>query len=300
MPLLVVGSIAFDSIRTLHAQRDYVMGGSAIYSAFAASFFSPVRMMGIVGGDWPSDYMKLLQERQIDTRGIQIFPDQKTFHWKGRYFQDMNGRESLETDLNVYAQFDPIVPEVFRESPFVLLANAPPTIHLKVLSQLKDPQLIVADTMDLWIQTEHAQLMELLPRLHGLVLNDSEAKMITEASNTIQAGKQIQAMGPRFVIIKKGEHGALYFDAERISIMPAYPTEVIVDPTGAGDCFLGGMLGYVASRNCVDGETLRQAMAYGTVLASFNVEGFSLERLRAVDNRHIEERLLAFQRMIAF
>jgi sugar/nucleoside kinase (ribokinase family) len=299
MSLLVVGSVAFDSIQTPTEHRERVLGGSAVYFSYAASYFTPVRLVGVVGEDWPDNHTQMLQTRGVDTAGLQVIPGGKTFYWKGRYLPNMNDRETLEIDLNVFGSFDPKVPESFRDSPYVFLANAAPSVQMKVLEQVRRPKLVVADTMDLWIQTAHPDLMALLKRVDGLVLNDSEAKLLTEQSNVIAAGKAIQSMGPRLVIVKKGEHGAIFFGPDGVQALPAYPTAHIVDPTGAGDSFAGGMMGYIASADRTDAETLRRALAYGTLVASYNVEDFSLSRMQSIEREDLDRRMSDFRSMLS-
>ncbi len=298
MSLLVVGSVAFDSIHTPTAERERVLGGSAVYFSYAASYFTPVRLVGVVGEDWPEQHTKMLQARQVDTAGLQVVAGQKTFFWKGKYLPNMNDRETLEVELNVFGDFDPHVPEAFRDSRYVFLANGSPVVQAKVLDQVKNPALVVADTMDLWIQTQHADLVKLLKRIDGLVINDSEAKLLTEEENLVAAGQKIRTMGPRFVIVKKGEHGAMYFGEDGVFTLPAYPTAVVVDPTGAGDSFAGGMMGYIASQGKHDVATIKRSLAYGTLVASFNVEDFSLERMQRIERPQLDDRLATYRDML--
>lgn len=299
MSLLVVGSVAFDSIHTPTAQRDRVLGGSAVYFSYAASYFLPVRLVGVVGEDWPDEHTQMLQARRVDTAGLQVKEGEKTFFWKGKYMSNMNDRETLEVELNVFGEFDPHVPESFRDSRYVFLANGSPVVQAKVLDQMENPALVVADTMDLWIQTQHPELMELLKRIDGLVINDSEAKLLTEEENVVAAGKKIREMGPRFVIIKKGEHGAMFFGENAIFTLPAYPTDKVVDPTGAGDSFAGGMMGYIAAQEKHDEETLKRSLAYGTLVASYNVEDFSLEQMQRIEMEHLDQRMNDFREMLS-
>lgn len=299
MSLLVVGSVAFDSIHTPTAQRDRVLGGSAVYFSYAASYFLPVRLVGVVGEDWPDEHTQMLQARRVDTAGLQVKEGEKTFFWKGKYMSNMNDRETLEVELNVFGEFDPHVPESFRDSRYVFLANGSPVVQAKVLDQMTDPALVVADTMDLWIQTQHPELLELLKRIDGLVINDSEAKLLTEEENVVAAGKKIREMGPRFVIIKKGEHGAMFFGENSIFTLPAFPTDKVVDPTGAGDSFAGGMMGYIAAQEKHDEATLKRSLAYGTLVASYNVEDFSLEQMQRIEMEHLDQRMSDFREMLS-
>lgn len=300
MPLVVVGSVALDTIETPLGKREEVMGGSAVYFAWAASYFTPVRLVGVVGEDWPQEYTQLLQQRNIDISGLVTVPGGKTFRWHGRYFEDMNRRETLDVQLNVMADFDPVLPEACRRAPFVFLANGSTRIQLRVLEQCVGAVLVVADTMDHWIRTERPQLEELLRRIGGLVLNEGEAQLLTGEINLIRAGRRALEMGPQFVVIKKGEHGAMFFSRHETYVLPAYPTENVVDPTGAGDSFAGGMMGFLAERNNFEPTTLKEAMAYGILVASFTVEDFSLDRLRKIERSDLERRMAEYRRMLSF
>jgi sugar/nucleoside kinase (ribokinase family) len=300
MPLLVVGTVALDSVETPTETREYVLGGSASFFSYAASYFTGVRLVGVVGDDFPPDHVKLLQSRGIDTTGLQIVSGQKTFYWRGKYMPNMNDRETLEVHLNVFGSFDPVLPEEYRHSRYVFLANGAPSIQMKVLEQVPGRALAVADTMDLWIQTQHDDLMELLKRIDGLVLNDSEAKLLTGDENLVRAGHRVREMGPKFVVIKKGEHGAMFFSEHETYVMPAYPTPQVVDPTGAGDSFAGGMMGYLAEKNAFDPRTLKEAMAYGVLVASFTVEDFSLDRMQQITRSEIDHRMEDYRRMLSF
>lgn len=300
MSLLVVGSIALDSVDTPQESRGDLLGGSAVYFSYAASYFTSVRLVGAVGDDWPSEHTALLQSRQIDTGGLQVVPGGETFRWRGKYFTNMNDRETLEVQLNVLGDFEPKLPDEFRRSPFVFLANGSPAMQRKVLDQCIGPRLVVADTMDLWIREEQAELMELLARIDGLVLNDSEAKLLTGEENLVIAGNKVRQFGPKFVVIKKGEHGAMFFSEFETYVLPAFPTAEVVDPTGAGDSFAGGMMGYLTERDNYDADTLKRAMAYGILVASFTVEDFSLDRLRQIERQDLELRMDKYRRMLSF
>jgi sugar/nucleoside kinase (ribokinase family) len=299
MSLLVVGSVAFDSIDTPNGRVEETLGGSATFFSYAASFFTAPRLVSVVGEDFPDEHRRLFRERKIDMAGMTTQPG-KTFRWKGRYHQDMNTRDTLEVHLNVLGSFDPVLPAHFRDSTHVFLANSTPAVQARVLDQVKQPKLVLADTMDLWIETQHDELLALLPRLDGLLLNDSEARLLTKEDNMVRAGQAVRKLGPRFVIIKKGEHGAMLFSDDGVFVMPAYPTADVVDPTGAGDSFGGGILGYLESDDSPPPGRLRRAMAYGTVLASLTVEGFGLERLKRTDRKEINERLDRYRTMLAF
>lgn len=300
MSLLVVGSVALDSVETPLARRDDVLGGSAVYFSYAASFFTPVRMVGVVGEDWPGEHTRLLSSRRIDTAGLHVVPGARTFRWRGKYQPNMNDRETLEVHLNVFGDFDPQLPESFRSSPYLFLANGSPKLQAKVLDQVARPKLVVADTMDLWINIERDELMDLWKRVDGVVMNDSEAKLLTDDDNLIRAGKKALGMGPKFVVVKKGEHGAICFAHDETLIVPAFPTEQVVDPTGAGDSFAGGMMGFLASRDVFDSRSLHEALAYGAVVASYNVEDFSLDQLTRIERADLDRRLADYRRMSRF
>jgi sugar/nucleoside kinase (ribokinase family) len=300
MSLIVVGTVAIDNVETPTARRDNLLGGSATHFSLAASFFTNVRLVSVVGEDWPAEHTAMLQSHGIDTSGLVVVPGGKTMFWAGRYHPNMNDRDSLDTQLNVFAEFDPDLPDNYRRAKYVFLANGTPSLQLKVLDQVPGRRLAVADTMDLWINLHRNDLNTLLDRVEGLVLNDSEAKLLTGTENLVAAGRGVQAMGPKFVIIKKGEHGAMFFSEHETYVLPAYPTPRLVDPTGAGDSFAGGMMGYLAQQDDFDPETLKTAMAYGIVTASFNVEGFGVERVRELSRDDIEERMAAYRKMLSF
>lgn len=300
MPLVVVGSVAIDNVETPSERRDNLLGGSATHFSVAASFFTGVRLVGVVGADWPEEHTQMLISRGIDTSGLHVVKGGKTFTWTGRYEPNMNDRETLDVQLNVFGEFDPVLPESYRRAKYVFLANGVPGVQMKVLEQVPGRRLAVADTMDLWINTQRADLDNLLDHLDGLVLNDAEAKLLTGTENLVAAGKAVQAMGPKFVIIKKGEHGAMFFGEHETYVMPAFPTSDVIDPTGAGDSFAGGMMGYLAEQDAFDPETLKTAMAYGVVVASFNVEGFGLERMHQISREEIERRMDDFRKMLSF
>jgi sugar/nucleoside kinase (ribokinase family) len=300
MPLLVVGSVAIDNVQTPQARRDELLGGSATHFSYAASFFTDVRLVGVVGEDWPAEHTALLQSRGIDTAGLHKVQGGKTFRWTGRYEPNMNDRETLDIQLNVFGEFNPQLSETYRRTEYVFLANGVPALQLKVLDQVPGCRLVVADTMELWIQTTHADLMTLFKRIDGLIINDSEAKMLAGTENLVLAGHRVREMGPKFVVIKKGEHGAMFFSEHETYVLPAFPTEKVVDPTGAGDSFAGGMMGYLAQHDNFDAESLKTAMAYGILVASFNVEGFGLERMRQIARDDIEVRMEAYRKMLNF
>ncbi len=300
MPLLVVGSVAFDCVETPTDRRDDVLGGSAVFFSYAASFFSPVRIIGAVGEDWPEEHTSMLQQKGIDTSGLQIIPGGKTFRWRGRYLPNMNDRETIEVHLNVLDEFQPKLGASHQDCRFLFLGNASPAVQLNVLEQAKNAELTVADTMDLWINIQRDELGELLQKIDGLVLNDAEAKLLAEDENLVRAGHTIRAMGPKFVVIKKGEHGAMFFSEHEMYVMPAFPTEKVLDPTGAGDSFAGGMMGHLASIGRFDPQALKEALAYGTVTASFTVEDFSLDRLEKLDRSMVDQRFKEYRQMLSF
>ncbi len=300
MPLLVVGSVAIDNVHTPKETRENLLGGSATHFSYAASFFTSVRLVGVVGADWPQEHTDLLDSRGIDTTGLQTVPDGKTFTWTGRYHDNMNDRDTLDVQLNVFGEFDPTLPESYTKAKYVFLANGVPAVQMKVLSQVPGRRLAVADTMDLWINTAREDLDQLLGQLDGLVLNDGEAKLLTGTDNLVLAGHKVREMGPKFVVIKKGEHGAMFFSEHETYVLPAYPTEDVIDPTGAGDSFAGGMMGYLAEQDNFEPKTLKTAMAYGTLVASFNVEGFGLERMKKITRKDIDRRMEDYRKMLSF
>ena len=300
MSVLIVGSIALDTVKTPVEEHADLLGGSASYAALGASFFSPVNLVGIVGDDFPASEFDFWKSRKIDAGGVQRVAG-KSFRWSGEYAWDMNTRETRSVALNVFEHFRPDLPQSYRATDFVLLANIAPALQAHVLDQMKQPRFVVADTMDLWIETTRADLDALLPRVDLLILNDSEARELTKETSLIKAGRKIRHSGPKYVAIKKGEHGALLFGENEFFSCGAYPLEDIHDPTGAGDTFAGGMAGYLASRKTDPTfADLRRAIIYGSVLASFNVEAFSLERLRTLKTGEIDERYQMFKAMSAF
>ena len=301
MSLLVVGSIALDTVKTPVEEHADLLGGSASYAALGASFFTPVNLVGVVGDDFPESEFEFWKAHQIDATGVQR-ANGKTFRWSGEYAWDLNTRETRSLALNVFESFSPELPPNFRATPFVLLANIAPQLQSHVLDQMERPRFIVADTMDLWIETTRTDLDTLLPRVDLLILNDSEAREMTKETSLIRAGRKIRGYGPRYVAIKKGEHGALLFGEDEFFSAGAYPLEDIHDPTGAGDTFAGGLAGYLAAhaKQNVTFELLRKAMIYGSVMASFCVEAFSLERLRKLTQDEIADRYQMFKMMSQF
>jgi sugar/nucleoside kinase (ribokinase family) len=300
MSLLVVGSVALDSVQTPTDSRDNVLGGSAVFFSYAASYFTSVNLVSVVGDDWPGEHTALLRRRGIDTSGLKVVPGAKTFRWRGKYMTNMNDRETLEVHLNVFGEFDPVLPDVYRHAKLVFLANGSPVVQAKVLDQVPAASLVVCDTMDLWIRSQHDELLALLRRMDGIVLNDSEAKLLTGDENLVRAGHMVRELGPKFVVIKKGEHGAMFFSRHETYVLPAFPTEQVIDPTGAGDSFAGGMMGYLAEQGDFEPTTLKTAMAYGILVASFNVEDFSLDRMKSIERSDLELRMEQYRRMLSF
>lgn len=301
MSLLVTGSIGIDTVEAPSGKVVDALGGSSIYFSYAASFFGPVRLVGVVGDDCPEGFLKPLRDNPaIDMSGLEVRSGSKTFRWHGRYHDDVNQRDTVSVDLNVLAEAGPTIPPAFRNSRYVFLANTHPALQMEVLSQLEGTRLIVADTMDLWITTELDALMRLLEHIDGLVLNDSEAKLLTGKPNVVAAGRQIVKWVRGFLVIKKGEHGSLLFVGDDVCPLPSYPTAEVVDPTGAGDSFAGAMMGYLASQGRQDPATLRRAIAYGTVTASIELEDFSLNRLLKTTRADIDGRYRQLQQLVAF
>jgi sugar/nucleoside kinase (ribokinase family) len=301
MSVLVVGSIALDTVKTPFEEHADLLGGSASYAALSASFFSPVNLVGIVGDDFPKAHVDFFQSREIDLAGLQTAKG-KTFRWSGEYMLDMNVRETRSVELNVFEHFTPILPTEYVDTPVVLLANIGPSLQNHVLDQVKKPRFVIADTMDLWINIARDELMRLLKRVDMLILNDSEARLLTQQTSLIKAGAAIRALGPKFLVIKKGEHGALLFGGDEFFSCGAYPLEDIHDPTGAGDTFAGGLAGWLAAQNGagISFNSLRRAVVYGSVLASYNVEAFSLERLRSLTMNDLDQRYEDFRLMQQF
>jgi sugar/nucleoside kinase (ribokinase family) len=299
MSLLITGSVALDSVKTPLQEHHDLLGGSASYAAVAASFFGPVQMLAIVGTDFPEKYLALYRKHGIDLDGLQI-ADGKTFRWSGEYEWDLNKRRTLSIELNVFETFQPTLPDAYKGTPYVFLANISPQLQMHVLTQVVAPKFIVADTMDLWIETQRDALTDLLRKVDCLVLNESEAREFTKETSLIKAGRLLLKMGPKYVVIKKGEHGSILFGNDFFFSAPAYPLEDIHDPTGAGDCFAGAFTGYLARVDRIDHESLRKAVIYGSVIASYCVEDFSLTRLQSLTEAQINERYGLFRSMSHF
>ena len=301
MSVLIVGSIAIDNIKTQLEEHRELLGGSASYASISASFFSPVNLVGIVGSDFPKEHIQLFKSRAVNLAGLQIV-DGKTFRWSGEYEWDMNLRKTLSVELNVFETFSPKLPESYKRTPIVLLGNISPSLQKHVLEQVEAPRFVIADTMDLWITTTRNELLDLLKTIDLLVLNDSEARQLTEETSLVKAAHNILRLGPRYVAIKKGEHGCLLLSKDRFFSCGAFPLEDIHDPTGAGDTFAGGFAGYLASLNkeSFDFDDLKKAVVYGSLLASFCVEAFSLERLKELTKKELEDRYEFFKLMSHF
>ncbi len=289
MSLLVIGTLAYDTIETAHTQRADVLGGSALFFGIAAGRFVPVRMVGVVGADFQARDLELLRNGNVDISGVEHAAG-RTFRWTGRYAADGNSRTTLETQLNVLERFDPKIPAAMRDSQWIFLANATPSVQAKALDQITKPRFTVLDTMNLWIDTARADLMHLLRRVDAVLLNDEEARMLTGERSLLKAAAAVLGLGPRYVILKKGEHGAFLIGKDVHFSLPAYPVDEVVDPTGAGDSFAGGFMGYVAEKGATDPKTLRKAMLYGTVTASWCVQGFSVEALAGRTRQEIDRR----------
>jgi sugar/nucleoside kinase (ribokinase family) len=300
MPLLVTGSIGLDTVETPAGKREDIVGGSAVYFSYAASFFTPVRLVGVVGEDCPPALFTTFEGRDVDTSGLEVRKGSKTFRWHGSYVKDLNEAVTVEVDLNVLAERAPKIPEKFLDSQYVFLANTHPALQQQMLGHLKKPKLIVADTMNLWIQTERVELLKLLKSVHGLVLNDGEARMLTEEKNLVAAARAVRKMGPKFVVIKKGEHGALLSTDRGEFVLPAFPTDCVVDPTGAGDSFAGGMMGYLSTQGTFSPATIKRALAFGTVVASFTISDFSLDGLRRATRDAIDDRWHELKQAMSF
>ncbi len=298
MSLLVTGSIGIDTVTTPHGHVENVLGGSVVYFAFAASQYVPVRLVAAAGEDFPQEFRGVLGERDIDLAGLEIRPGSKTFRWHGRFDGAMNDAQTVEVNLNVLAEAPPDVPPTFVDSETVFLANTHPALQKQLLGQLSGPRTAVCDTFDLWIETERDALLQTLSCVHGVIINEGEARQLTGAVNLIEAGEKILALGPRFAMIKKGEHGALLIGADGTTAIPAYPTKDVRDPTGAGDSFAGGVMGHISKAGSDDYETLRRAMVHGTVAASFAIEDFSLNRVRRVTRDEINGRVDRFLGML--
>ncbi len=299
MSLLVVGTVALDSVKTPFGNVDNALGGSATYFSTSASYFTDVRLVAVIGEDFPKEHIQFLKSKAIDTRGLQQEKG-KTFHWKGEYGYDLNEAHTLATDLNVLATFKPVIIDDYKESDVVFLANIDPEIQLDVLKQVKRPKLVACDTMNYWITSKLDALKRTLREVDLLTINEGEVRQLAGEASLVKAAKKVQAMGPKTVVVKQGSYGALMFNGGSVFSAPAFPLESVFDPTGAGDTFAGGFMGYLANTMNFSESSMRQAVIFGSVMASMNVEAFSLDRLRSLDYGEIEERYREFKRLTHF
>ncbi len=302
MSLLVVGTVAFDEIETPGGKTGRILGGAGTYVGLAAShLIRDIRMSAVVGGDFPQKFLNLFAGRGLDIRGIDVIPDKKSFYWSGRYHDNMNQRDTLCTELNVLAGFDPVLPQEYRDSRFLMLGNLTPSIQRKVIEQMNvRPKLICMDTMNFWMDTAWEDLLDVVSMVDVLAVNEEEARQLAGKHSLVQAAREIQAMGPDYVIVKRGEHGALLFYDNQKFYAPAMPLDVVVDPTGAGDSFAGGFMGYLCKNDDTSFESMKNALIYGAALASFSVEKFGTERLLEISDDDIQERLVEFVKLISF
>jgi sugar/nucleoside kinase (ribokinase family) len=301
MSLIVVGSMAFDAIETPFGKSDKIVGGAATYIAWSASNFAPVKQISVVGGDFPQEELDVLTARNVSLEGVQIKKDEKSFFWSGRYHLDMNSRDTLITELNVLGTFQPVVPDSYQDCSFLMLGNLAPSVQLSVIDQLKQkPKLTVLDTMNFWMQVALDDLKKVLQKVDVLMINDSEARELSGDYSLVKAAKTIMAMGPDYLVIKKGEHGALLFNKEQVFFAPALPLEEVFDPTGAGDTFAGGFIGYLAKTRDISFSNMKTAIIVGSALASFCVEKFGTERLREINKEDIDARIREFVQLVNF
>jgi sugar/nucleoside kinase (ribokinase family) len=302
MSLVVVGSVAFDAIETPFGKTDKIIGGAATYITLASSYFTKdVKLVAVVGGDFPKESIKMMQNHGIDTKGLQVKENEKSFFWSGRYHNDMNSRDTLVTELNVLGDFDPIIPDEYQNCEFLMLGNLSPKVQSTTIKRLKKrPKLIVMDTMNFWMDIALDDLKETLAMVDVLSINDEEARQLSKEFSLVKAAKKIMAMGPKFLIIKKGEHGALLFNKEQVFFAPALPLEEVFDPTGAGDTFAGGFIGYIASTNDISFENMKRAIIYGSAMASFCVEKFGVERIVNLSKKDLDTRVQDFVELVQF
>ena len=302
MSILIVGTVAFDAIETPFGKTDKIVGGAATYISLAASFFSKkLRLVSVVGDDFPKESIQMLKDHKVDTEGLQIKEGEKTFFWSGKYHNDMNSRDTVDTQLNVLEAFDPILPESFKDSEFLMLGNLVPSVQQKVLDQMiKRPKLIVLDTMNFWMDNCMSDLKIALKNVDVLTINDEEARQLSEEYSLVKAAKIIQKMGPKYLVIKKGEHGALLFGEEKMFFAPALPLENVFDPTGAGDSFAGGFIGHLQKTGDISFENLKSAVIFGSVMASFCVEKFGTERLSELTDNEVSNRVTEFVKLSSF
>ncbi len=302
MSLLVVGTVAFDAIETPFGKTDKILGGAATYISLAASYFTKkINLVSVVGGDFPSSHIDMLKEHHIDTDGLQILKDQKTFFWSGKYHNDMNSRDTITTELNVLENFNPVVPAEYQDCEFLMLGNLVPKVQQQVIQQLKNrPKLIVLDTMNFWMDIAMADLIETIAMVDVLTINDGEARQLSGEYSLVKAAQKILAMGPKYLIIKKGEHGALLFDKSQVFFAPALPLEDVFDPTGAGDSFAGGFIGYLAETKDISFENMKRAIIFGSATASFCVEKFGTENLVGLTQEQVDARVQEFVDLVQF
>ncbi|WP_299991311.1 PfkB family carbohydrate kinase [uncultured Pontibacter sp.] len=302
MSLVVVGSMAFDALETPFGKTDKIVGGAATYISLSASYFvKPVNVVSVVGGDFDQDHINLMHQRNISTEGVQVKENEKSFFWSGRYFNDMNSRETLVTELNVLGDFDPIIPEAYQNCEYLMLGNLAPQVQRTVLERLTNrPKLIVMDTMNFWMDIAMDELQQTIGMVDVLSINDEEARQLSGEYSLVKAARKIMAMGPKFLIIKKGEHGALLFHDDKVFFAPALPLEEVFDPTGAGDTFAGGFIGYIAATGDISFENMKRAIIHGSAMASFCVEKFGTERLKKLDQQEINNRVQQFVSLVAF
>lgn len=302
MSLLVIGTVAFDSIETPFGSAQKILGGAATYISLAASYFTDkINLVSVVGNDFPDKYIDLLKNHKINTEGIKKITEGKTFYWAGKYFNDMNVRETLTTELNVLADFDPVIPEKYKDCEYLMLGNLTPAIQMKVLNQLtKKPKLTVLDTMNYWMNTAWDDLTEVLKLIDVLTINDEEARLLSKEYSLVKAAKKILEMGPKYLIIKKGENGALLFNEDKIFFAPALPLAEVYDPTGAGDTFAGGFIGHLAKTKDISFENMKRAVIYGSALASFTCEKFGTERIAGLQSNEVAVRVEKFIDLVHF
>ena len=299
MSIVVVGTVAFDTVETPFGRGENVLGGSATYFSTSASFFTDVSLVAVVGEDFPEEHVQFLQSRDINTDGLQQIPG-KTFHWTGKYGYDLNEAQTLDTQLNVLMEFKPNLPAAYRDAEYLFLANIDPDLQMEVLEQMHKPKLVACDTMNFWISSKPEALRKVLQRVDIVVINEGEARQFTGEANLVKAARQIIALGCKRLVVKRGEYGVLMFTADSLFAAPAYPLEEVFDPTGAGDTFAGGFMGYLANTGDLSEEGIRQAIVFGSVMASFNVEDFSLDRMKRLDYKEIEARYKSFKSLTSF
>ena len=302
MSLLIVGTVAFDEVETPYGKTGKILGGAGTYIGLAASHLTDnISIVSVVGGDFPKEHLDLFREKKIDISGLKVVEDGKTFFWAGKYHQDMNTRDTLVTELNVLADFDPVVPAHARNSEYLLLGHLTPAIQKRVIEQMEPrPKLIVMDTMNFWMNTAWDDLMEVLTMIDVLTINDEEARQLSGEQSLVKAARKILTMGPKYLIVKKGEHGAMLFYEDKVFIAPAMPLEEVFDPTGAGDTFAGGLIGYIARRDDTSFDTLKTAIIYGSAMASFTVEKFGTDRLLEINSEEVSKRLASFAELVSF